>query len=164
MLSVIIIIAYHIYLLCVICIAVFLFKEKHRFEKTILQSMSSYIPALQKRIQALSAMLTSNQNHINQHEEELIQVKLSSLSKVIHRYQAISTRKYIADWELANDLLEPSLKPCVSSVESGFIEVMYISYRYHDVLPWLLTQSSHLHNSYSSSLSLSSSLSYTTFY
>jgi uncharacterized protein YoxC len=121
---IIIIIAYHIYLLCVIFIAVFLFKEKHRFDKTILQSMSSYIPTLQKRIQALSTMLTSNQNHINQHEEELIQVKLSSLSNVIHRYQAISSRKYIADWELANDLLEPSLKPCVSSVESGFIEVI----------------------------------------
>ena len=120
----IIIITYYIYLLCVICIGVFLFKEKHRFNKTNLQSMSSYISTLEKRLQALSMMLTSNHNHINQHEEELIQIKLSSLSKVIHRYQAISTRKFISDWELANDLLEPNLKPCVSSVESGFIEVM----------------------------------------
>jgi len=68
-------------------------------------------------------MLTSNQNQINQTEEELIQNKLSLLSKVINLYQAISMRKFIADWELANDLLEPNLKPCRSTVESGFLEV-----------------------------------------
>ena len=106
-------------------IGVFLFKEKHRFDKTALQSMPSYIQALEKRVHALSAMLTSNNhNHLTEIEEEMIQAKLSSLSKVIHQYHVVSSRKLVADWELANDLLDPSLKPCASSVDSGFIEVM----------------------------------------